>query len=193
MRLGILGGTFNPIHVGHLILAECAREQCALDRVWFIPTAHPPHKSAPGLLDGAVRLRLIRLAIRGHPAFSASDLELKRGGVSYTIWTVGHLRQRYPQAKVFLIVGSDMLTVPWYAMKELKRLCTFVVADRSASGRSEGFGGARRLVMPRVDISSSLIRDRIRRGRSIAYLVPDAVAEYIARHRLYQGGERTSC
>jgi len=208
MRLGILGGTFNPIHLGHVVLAECAREQCALDEVWFIPTAIPPHKSSRGLLDGEVRLRLIRLAIRGHPAFRASDLELKLGGLSYTIRTVRLLRERFPKATLFLIVGSEMLTLPWYGLKELGRLCTFVVADRGSTSlattlskrraskgrrvdgsprpRARSIPKGHRLSMPHIDISSSMIRARIRRGLSIRYLVADPVARYIARHRLYQ-------
>jgi len=212
MRLGILGGTFNPIHLGHLVLAECAREQCALEQVWFIPTANPPHKSSRDLLAGEVRLGLVRLAIRGHPAFRASDLELKAGGVSYTIKTVRLLRERFPKATLFLIVGSDMLTVPWCELKELVRLCTFVVADRastsltttpskrSASRGRPGDGAPRprpRLIprvhwlsMPYLDISSSMIRSRIRRGLSIRYLVADPVARYIARHHLFRGGNR---
>lgn len=193
MRLGILGGTFNPIHLGHLMLAECARDQCALDQVWFVPTAIPPHKPSRRLLDGAQRLALVRLAIRGHPAFRASDVELRLGGVSYTLRTVRLLRARDPRADLFLIVGSDMLQVPWYGMEELRRLCTFVVAHRPERPRSRTIGGVegrrlpgmRTITIPQVEISSSMIRSRIRRGRSIRYLVPDAVRQSILRRRLY--------
>ena len=203
MRLGILGGTFNPIHLGHLVVAECAREQCALDQIRFIPTATPPHKAPRDLLDGAKRLALIRLAIRGHPSFRASDLELELGGISYTIRTVRLLHARYPRARLFLIVGSDMLQVPWVGLPALRRLCTFVVAPRRfdfshhPSNRPEHrrrIGRDRlrrlprmqRLVMPQVAISSSMIRARIRRGQSIRYLVPDAVARSIVHRRLYR-------
>jgi len=190
MRLGILGGTFNPIHLGHLVLAECAREQCRLDEVWFMPAAIPPHKPSQDLLDGRLRLALIRSAIRGHPAFRASDVELKLGGVSYTLRTVRVVRQRKPNATVFLIVGSDMLTVKWYGMEELRRLCTFMVAERAGGRHARPVPGMRRLSMPQVGISSSMIRDRIRHGESIRYLVPDAVARYIARHRLYRSDQK---
>ena len=186
MRLGILGGTFNPIHLGHLILAECAREQCALDQVWFIPTATPPHKAPRDLLDGAKRLALVRLAIRGHPSFRASDLELELGGISYTIRTVRFLHARYPRARLFLIVGSEMLQVPWVGLPELRRLCTFVVAPRAGRDRLRRLPRMQRLVMPQMAISSSMIRARIRRGQSIRYLVPDAVARSIIRRRLYR-------
>jgi len=210
MRLGILGGTFNPIHMGHLLLAEAAREQCRLDQVWFIPTATPPHKSAQHVALGAHRLAFIRLAIRGHPAFRACDMELRRGGVSYTVDTVRALRQHHPASQLFLVVGSDMLSVSWVAFDEITQCCTVVVAERPThasmrhvpgvnpvpprQGRS-GFSkspsglprdGVKRLAMPHIEISSSMIRHRIRHGRSIRYLVPDAVARYIVRHRLYQ-------
>ena len=193
MRLGILGGTFNPIHVGHLVLAESAREQARLDRVLFIPTATPPHKRARGLIDGATRLRLVRLAIRGHAAFRASDVELRLGGVSYTVRTVQWLHARYPDAQLHLIVGQDMLPVRWYGMDELNRLCTFLVARRpdSSAVRADGLGRSARRVrtitMPQLEISSTDIRARIRWGRSIRYLVPEAVERDIRRSRLYRG------
>jgi nicotinate-nucleotide adenylyltransferase len=195
MRLGILGGTFNPIHLGHLVLAESAREQAGLDQVWFIPTATPPHKSPKGLPDGRTRLRLVRLAIRGHPAFRASGLELRLGGVSYTLRTVQWLRQHHPKARLHLIVGADMLRVHWYGMDALSRLCTFLVAQRpDQAGRPAGpLAAARRLRlihMPQLDISSTMIRERVRRGRSIRYLVPEAAAREIARSGLYRSKGR---
>ena len=189
-RLGIFGGTFNPIHHGHLILAECAREQFALDRVLFIPTATPPHKAFRELLPGRDRLRLIRLAIHGHPAFHTDDMELARGGVSYSLETVRALHARHPRAKLFFLVGADMLRVRWYGLPELTRLCTFVVASRAAQPLAHRFRGMRRLSMPPVDISSSMIRARARAGASIRYLVPEAVEREIRRRRLFQGVRR---
>lgn len=185
MRLGILGGTFNPIHTGHLLLAECARQQCRLDQVWFMPAASPPHKSSRHLLDGRRRLALIRLAIRAHPCFRASDLELRLGGVSYTIRTVQALKALHPRARLFFIIGSDMLKVPWYRFETLRRLCIFVVAGRPGAAVRR-HSGIRRIVMPQVEISSSMIRQRLRRGQSIRYLVPDAVLHSLVRHRVYQ-------
>ena len=186
MRLGIFGGTFNPIHLGHLVLAEAAREVCWLDQVWFMPTATPPHKTIRGLIEGRHRLAMVRLAVRGHPAFHASDLELRRGGTSYTIDTMHAIRRRYPRAKLFVIVGSDMVGIRWYRMRELQRLCTFVVAQRpSAPRRPVMLTGATRISMPALEISSSAIRDRVRRGQSVRYLVPEAVRRYLLRHRLY--------
>lgn len=186
MRLGILGGTFNPIHIGHLVLAETAREALALDRVVFIPANQPPHKRATGLLSGATRLRLIELAIRGHPGFAASDIELRRGGASYSIDTVKMLRTQLPDAKLFLLMGADMLSVRWLAWDVLKRLCTVVAARRPGMQSSSRQAGIRWVPMPQIEIASSDIRARLRTGRSIRYLVPVSVERDIRQHRLYQ-------
>ena len=186
MRFGILGGTFNPIHTGHLLLAETAREVLALDRVLFIPARQPPHKSAKGLLPGTVRYELVQLAIRDHPAFVASDIELQRDDVSYSLETVQILRKQLPSAKLFLLIGQDMLGVRWKGWEELKSLCTVVVARRPGSAAPRRGPGVKWLPMPQVEIASSDIRARLKAGRSIRYLVPPAVERYIHQHRLYQ-------
>ena len=205
-RIGIFGGSFNPIHLGHLLLAETARETLALDRVVFIPTHLPPHKSSAGLLPGAARLELIQAAIQGHPAFVASDIELQRRGASYSIDTVRALRQQLPRAKLFLLVGQDMLSVKWKDWNELTRLCTVVAAARPGS---RALGSARHFLatprrgapgsvsrerlrfkvktldMPQVDIASSDIRKRLQAGRSIRYLVPPVVHRLIRQRGFY--------
>ncbi len=186
IRLGIFGGTFNPIHLGHLLFAETARETLALDRLLFIPTRQPPHKRAKGLLPGQVRMELIQLAIRDQPAFVASDIELQREGPSYSIDTVRILHQQLPQAKLFLLVGEDMLGVRWLAWEELKRRCTIVVAHRPGHKPPKQAAGLKWLAMPQVEISSSDIRARIKAGRSIRYLLPTAVERYIHHHQLYR-------
>ena len=186
MRVGIFGGTFNPIHLGHLALAETARETCSLDRVLFIPTNLPPHKATRGLLPGLTRFKLIQLAIRDHGAFAASDIELQRPGASYTIETVRTLRKQLPDATLFLLIGEDMLAAPWLAWGTLKRLCTVVVAHRAGRRATRAQAGLKWLQMPRLDIASSDIRARLKSGRSIRYLVPAAVERYIRSHRLYQ-------
>ena len=199
MRLGIFGGTFNPIHLGHLILAEFAREQCRLDQVWFIPTASPPHKAARDLADGRHRLAMVRLAVQRHPHFRTVDMELTRGGRSYTVETVREVQRHYPNARLYYLVGSDMLRVPWVGLDELRRRGRFVVAGRPLSDRrarrhatrsaNPHFGQIQPVAMPELAISSSMIRERIAHGRSIHYLVPDAVERYLRRHRLYRRGE----
>ena len=190
MRLGIFGGTFNPIHLGHLLLAETAREALQLDRVVFIPTQQPPHKPGRGLVSGPTRLKLIQLAIREHPTFVASDIELRREGPSFTIETVTILRKQLPDAELFLLMGQDMLAVPWKAWNDLKRLCTVAAVRRSGSRLARSERGVAWVTMPQVEISSSDIRARLRAGRSIRYLVPGPVERYIRQHRLYQrGGE----
>jgi nicotinate-nucleotide adenylyltransferase len=191
MRIGVFGGTFNPIHLGHLLLAETAREALTLDRVVFIPTSQPPHKRATGLLPGGTRLELIRCAIKDHPAFVASEIELERRGTSYTIDTVKSLHAQLPQAKLFLLIGADMLAVRWFAWRELTRLCTIAVAGRPGT-KPRRASGVKWLEMPLVEIASSDIRARLKAGRSIRYLVPPSVERYIREHRLYQPNGRVS-
>ena len=186
LRVGIFGGTFNPIHLGHLLLAETARDALSLDRVLFIPTGRPPHKAAPGLVSGAARLRMVRLAIRDHPGFAASDVELQRPGLSYSIETVQAVRRAMPGAKLFLLIGADLLNVRWAAWNELKRLCTVVAVRRPGARPARREAGIHRLDMPLVKISSSDIRARVAAGGSIRYLVPPAVERYIRQHQLYR-------
>ena len=188
IRLGIFGGTFNPIHWGHLLLAETAREAYTLDRVLFVPTWQPPHKTSRGLLPGSVRFKLVELAIHDHPSFVASDIELKRGGTSYTIDTVKTLKKQLPNAQLFLLVGQDLLGVRWLAWEEIKRLCTVVVAHRPGFQNPKRPSKVKWLQMPPVAITSSEIRKRVQAGRSIRYLVPTTVERYIQQHQLYQQG-----
>jgi len=186
MRFGILGGTFNPIHWGHLLLAETARDELALDRVLFVVANRPPHKRDRSLLPGAVRFELVKLAIRDHPAFVVSDLELQRAEVSYSLETVSILRKQLPSAKLFLLMGQDMLTVPWKGWDHLKQWCTIVVAHRPGSSTPPRQAGLKWLTMPHLDISSSDIRRRLKAGRSIRYLVPAPVERYIQQRGLYR-------
>jgi len=193
----MFGGTFDPPHVGHLALAEWARERLTLDRVLFVPAGRPPHKRGPRLSSAEHRLAMTRLAVRRNPAFEVSTVELERSGPSYTVETLERLRQE-GSAWWFLLVGSDSLEElhTWHEPQKILDLATLAVARRSASGADAGparlspgyHGRVIELGNPLFEVSSSLIRRRARAGRSIRYLVPDAVAAYIIEHRLYPTG-----
>jgi nicotinate-nucleotide adenylyltransferase len=192
-RIGLFGGTFDPPHLGHLALAEHARDRLRLDQVRFIPAGRPPHKRGERITSAAGRVAMTRLAVRGNPAFTVSTIETRRGGPSFTIETLRAVAAEAPGARLFLLMGADSLDdfANWREPEAILRLATLVVADRpGAGGRRVGVPGGRRVV--RLDnavlaVSSSLLRARVRAGRSVRYLVPDAVAAYIARHRLYRG------
>lgn len=192
-RLGLFGGTFDPPHMGHLALAEWARERLRLDRVLFIPAGQPPHKSRAGISAAADRLAMTRLAVRGHSRFEVSTFELGGDGPSYTIGTVRALAGRGDARRSYLIVGADSLDDfrSWEEPEEILSLATLAVAGRPRAGARGRVWAARhgRVVWignPEFDVSSSLVRARVRAGLSIRYLVPDLVAAYITRHRLYR-------
>jgi nicotinate-nucleotide adenylyltransferase len=202
-KLGILGGSFNPIHLGHLILAETAREALSLERVIFIPAKLPPHKRGAPLADGADRLAMVRLAVAGNPAFSVSDIELRRPGVSYTVDTVRALREKLGAGvQIYFLIGMDTVgeLAAWHEIARLSRLCRLVPMSRPGQAKPEaaaleravGRRPARAILrralpMPLIGISSSEIRRRVAGGRTIRYLIPDRVAAYIRRRRLYAG------
>lgn len=193
MRLGVFGGTFDPIHFGHLRAAENALEGLALDRVAFVPAGTPPHRAEP-LSSALDRYAMTALATAGHPRFAVSDVELRRDGPSYTVDTVAGLRKETPDALVFVIVGSDTFPemVTWKEHDRLRTLCTVAVVSRPGESVAAGAAGAgpregvARVEGPGLAISASAIRDRVRQGKSVRYLVPDAVADYIAKRALYQ-------
>ena len=190
MRLGFFGGTFDPIHLGHLRAAENALESLELDRVAFVPAGTPPHRAPPSssALD---RYALTALATAGHPRFAVSDAEVRREGPSYTVDTVAGLRRESPDAVVFVIVGSDTLPeMPtWRSHERLLELATVAVVARPGEGPPNAgtpASGVARVEGPGLAISASAIRARAREGKSIRYLVPDAVADYITKRALYR-------
>jgi len=201
-RIGLFGGTFDPPHLGHLVLAEWARARLRLDLVVFMPAGTPPHKRGRRLTDAADRLAMARLAARGNPAFRVSGYEARRDGPSFTVDTLRHLRAREPGTRFFLLMGADSLAEfpTWHEPREIARLATLVVAARPlpAGGPPGASAHARfptalrtrvRAILldnPLVDISSSALRARARAGLPLRYLVPDAVAAYVARHALYR-------
>ncbi len=184
MRLGLYGGSFDPIHHGHLILARDAIEQFALDRVVFIPAAISPHKldRHPALAEA--RRAMIAAAIEGEAQFALDDSELHRAGPSFTIDTVEQVGGRFPDAELFYFIGADNVRElhTWRRIDELRELVQFVVFERDDHAAEHGFPALAR----RIDISATEIRARVARGSSIRYLVPEPVRALIAQHHLYQ-------
>jgi nicotinate-nucleotide adenylyltransferase len=188
MKIGILGGTFNPIHYGHLILGEQVLGQLKLDRVIFIPTYMPPHKSNKDLIAATHRLKMIELAANGNPHFAVSDIEIKRKGKSYTVDTLREIKRQNPSADLFFICGSDLVNeIPtWKNVDVIHSLAKFVLAKRPGFGKRLSGRSFLKIHVAQVDISSSLIRGLVRQGRSIRYLTPGRVVAYIEKHRLYR-------
>ncbi|MCX5696465.1 MAG: nicotinate-nucleotide adenylyltransferase [Candidatus Omnitrophica bacterium] len=194
MKIGILGGTFNPIHIGHLILAEEAREKLGLDKVIFVPTFVPPHKDNVDIAPAAARLKMVKLAIAGNKYFSVSDIEIERNGRSYTIDTIKEFKKNYSLDQIFFIIGSDLMKYldDWKDINEISKLVKFVVATRPgypledittyAVSRQTGVST---LPIRAVDISGFEIRGAIKEGKSFRYLVPEAVFRYINKKRIY--------
>jgi nicotinate-nucleotide adenylyltransferase len=192
VRIGLYGGTFDPVHLGHLRAAETAREVMGLDLVAFLPAAVPPHRGTP-LSAAADRLAMVRLATTPHPHFEAWDAELRRPGPSYTVETVSRLVSERPSDSFVLVVGADTWPeiTTWREPERLLSLVEVAVVDRPGYPGTEpeapfpGARGVRRAEGPSLPISATAIREQARQGRSVRYLVPDAVADYIAARRLY--------
>lgn len=184
MRIALYGGTFDPIHHGHLILARDAIEQLQLDRVIFLPAALSPHK--PGTRPAAAGLRreMLAAALAGEPAFELDDSELSRVAPSYSVETAERFRARFPDAEIFYLIGHDHVEkLPtWRRIDDLRRAVKFVVLDRGQPAAEHGMPTLAR----RVDISATEIRERVARGASIRYLVPETVRALIERQQLYQ-------
>jgi nicotinate-nucleotide adenylyltransferase len=196
-HIGILGGTFNPPHMGHLVMAQDALDQLELDRVLFMPVSTPPHKEADDDPGPQARVDLCRLAVAGDERFGVSTFEVDRGGPSYTVDTLRELHARAPEHELTFIVGGDMAhSLPaWREPEAVLALARLAVAEREGVRREDiarrlaPLAPADRVVffdMPRIDLSSSAIRRRAAAGRPVRYLVPDAVAEAIAERDLYR-------
>jgi nicotinate-nucleotide adenylyltransferase len=184
MRITLYGGTFDPIHHGHLILARDALEELNLERVIFIPAALSPHKLASTPTAPDIRRQMLAAAIAGEPRFELDDLELDRVGPSFTIDTVESVRARLPGAKLFYLIGGDNVAQlhTWRRIDELRELVQFVVFDRGAETAPHNFPTLRR----RIDISATEIRRRVARDESIRYLVPEPVRLLIGQNHLYK-------
>lgn len=188
-----MGGAFDPIHIGHLLAAEAAREQHELDEVWFMPSHIPPHKHQAGL-TGEQRLEMVNVALEGHPTFRSLDLELSRGGISYTIDTIRQLKQLHPDHVFYFIIGADMVNYlpKWESIEQLVKMITFIGLRRPGSPLELTQlplyiqDNVLLAQMPLIDISSSLIRERIEEGKSVRYMMPDKVYDYITRSGAYE-------
>jgi len=212
MKIGILGGTFNPVHIAHLRIAEEVRERLGLDRIIFIPAATPPHKQLDGEISFADRKAMVELAIADNDSFTVSDIEEQRGGRSYSVDTLRELRRLYPDDDLYFIIGSDSFLEisSWYSSAELFNLANIVVVERPEAVvrdltaplplaiRDEFCYGSDKMCLTHrsgfsvfylpgtpLPISSSEVRRAVREGRSIRYLVPEKVAGYISDKRIY--------
>lgn len=191
MKLGIFGGTFNPPHIGHLIVAEHVRSELQLDRIIFVPAAIPPHKRADEIIAADHRLAMVRRAIEGNSHFDVAEIEIERGGVSYTVDTLRQLKER-SHSELLLLIGMDNLLEfhTWKSPEKILQLATVVVLTRpgfsSADIPREMNNHVTICPVPEIGIASREVRRRVREGKSIRYLVRDSVAEYIEQQNLYK-------
>ncbi len=198
-RIGIYGGSFDPIHLGHLLLAETCREACLLDEVWFLPCANPPHKPEGSLTPGKLRAEMIELAIAGNPGFGVCHIELERSGPSFTVETLRQLSELHPTTEFSFLMGADSLTdLPlWREPRTILELAEVVAVNRgrqappNLDALENRLGTATRervklVTMPAIDISATDLRQRVRTNRSTRYRIPRAVEVYISQHGLYR-------
>jgi nicotinate-nucleotide adenylyltransferase len=188
MKIGILGGTFNPIHIGHLILAEEAREKLGLDKVIFVPAYQPPHKDNSDIAQAGARFTMIKLAIKGNKNFEVSDIEIKRNGRSYTIDTIKEFKLKYPKDDLYFIIGSDLLKYlnDWKDLGEIIKMVKFIVATRPGYPLEKIPSYIKTIPIRAVDVSGFEVRECIEENKSFRYLVPEAVCDYISRKGLYK-------
>lgn len=201
MRLGLYGGSFDPVHYGHLLLAECCREGCGLDQVWLIPAAVAPHKQDRRTAPAKARYEMLELALAGNEQLRPSPIEIERGGVSYTVETLAAVAAQEPTAQLFFLMGADSLTelATWREPQRICELALPVVVRRAGSPApdlaalapfvsSERLAEIRRLQveMPIIELSSTDLRRRAAAGQSLRFRTPRAVEKYIETHRLYQ-------
>lgn len=197
-KMGIMGGTFNPIHIGHLILAEEAKNHFGLDKIIFIPTGKPPHKHWDNVADSVHRYEMTLIATIDNPDFIVSSIEIDREGTTYTIDTIKHLINKYNNTEFYFITGADSIVeiFKWKDTEKLLSLCNFITAKRAIVSDNKlektildiekRLGTTIDILpIPYIDISSTNIRQRIKRGKSIKYYVQDGVREYILKNKLY--------
>ena len=207
MRLGIFGGTFDPVHLGHLLLAETCLEQCALDEVWFVPALLPPHKQQHALTSASQRVEMLQLAVSGHRQLAVSTIELDRGGISYTWETLQGIHDAHPDCELFFLMGADSLhDLPHW--REPQRICELAlpIAVRRAGSAEINFNPLESIAqphqiaamrrcqieMPLIELSSTDLRQRIAAHQSVRFRLPRAVEKYIETQGLYLAPEETT-
>lgn len=198
MRIGIMGGTFNPIHNAHLMLAELAREEYKIDKLLFMPSGNPPHKQEEKPVSAVHRGEMCRLAIADNPNFLYCDYEINKNELSYTANTLEHFKNNYPDDEIYFIIGGDSLFAleTWHKPEKILSLCTLLVFERSGVCDSttaeikrliDKYKADIRLIhAPKFDISSSQIRERIADGKTVRYMIPAEIIDYINEHKLYR-------
>ena len=187
-RIGVLGGTFNPVHIGHLAIAQTAQEAMKLDKVIFVPSNWPPHKNASNIAPARERYNMVHLAIRGNMNFEISDFEIKREGKSYTIDTLWHFCRLFQKnTRFFFIIGGDTLPQlkSWRYIDDILKIATFIVVNRPGQFKKTEGIHYHSVSMAGIDISSSYVRGRLAQGKTTKYFVPDQVLAYIKKHKLY--------
>lgn len=197
-KIGIMGGTFNPIHIAHLILGESAYDQFGLDSVYFMPSKNPPHKDIKEVISDSHRTNMVKLAIADNPHFEFSDVELLREGYTYTVDTITYLKETLKETEFYFIIGADSLFMldQWYEADKLLKMMHFVAATRDHATEealqskiaylANRYGAKIDLLhIPTLDVSSQYLRNCIKEHRSIRYYVPSEVEAYIRTHQLY--------
>lgn len=186
-RVGILGGSFNPPHVAHLLIAEQVRSQLGLEKVYFMPNYLPPHVDEKPTLDPALRLNMLQLAISSNPYFEVETIELERKEKSYTVDTMKRLKKRYPHREYYFIIGGDMVEYlpKWKSIEEVLQLVKFVAVERPSYGKQSPYP-VLWVDVPLMELSSSEIRKKVLYHQSIRYLVPENVERFIVEKELYQ-------
>ncbi len=198
-KIGVMGGSFDPIHTAHLLIAESAREQLELDEIWFMPNANPPHKQEQEVTDASLRCEMVEYAIADNPYFTLCRYEAERSEISYTADTLAFFHEKYPNTDWYFLMGGDSIRdfSTWYHPERIAALAVLVIANREELQnellqeavqrvKKEYHARVRILSFPELDVSSSMIREKVRMGKSIRYLLPKQAEEYIMEHGLYR-------
>lgn len=195
MKIGLFGGTFNPVHNGHLIIAEAAREHFLLDSIVFVPTRRPPHKELLMSISDEKRLSMLIEAIIGNPFFSVSDFEYQSDEETFACDTIMYFKEQYPESTFFYLIGDDHLSRlhSWKNIETLQHEVTFIVAARQNTNNTDTCQyGVQQFSSPLIEISSSAIREKCRKGESIRYLVPESTHKTITEEGLYREGKKST-